>query len=269
MVFLNIGHNGHITETPFDVKAMMSEWKKEDKVLADRLKNAVLLSKNVKPPKSIFYWSYGSDPEYINKKFEQPLEEIFVCPHCHEKYYPEDYDGYYGDYPLLPTICIYCDKRMNINPIIRAYGDWAVTLYGIESINKHIYFISQKRLFQKSYNWLTHMNGKYWVNIENFAKAYEFARLFFNIQDAKKVKRKILPEKSKRISYKKYLKSDHWQKTRLRALRFYGGSCVLCGKKTQLNVHHRNYKNLGKERISKDLIVLCQGCHEMFHKNIK
>ena len=76
----------------------------------------------------------------------------------------------------------------------------------------------------------------------------------------------FLEEKEKSpLKYKEYLKSDHWQQKRIDALDHYGNSCVLCGSQDNINVHHRNYNNLGHENIKTDLIVLCKLCHEKFH----
>lgn len=66
-------------------------------------------------------------------------------------------------------------------------------------------------------------------------------------------------------NYSEYLKSEHWQKTRKRALSRAKYKCQLCGNKNEkLNVHHNTYENLGNEK-NEDLIVLCESCHSKFH----
>jgi hypothetical protein len=68
-------------------------------------------------------------------------------------------------------------------------------------------------------------------------------------------------------SYKEYLKSDHWQTQRKLALRNADYRCQVCNSgNKQLDVHHRTYERLGSE-IPADLIVLCNDCHTLFHKN--
>ena len=67
------------------------------------------------------------------------------------------------------------------------------------------------------------------------------------------------------MDYQKYLQSDHWKKKRRAAIKFYGGTCCICGREDDLNVHHRNYDNLNNEHIAHDLIVLCHDCHSCFH----
>ena len=70
-----------------------------------------------------------------------------------------------------------------------------------------------------------------------------------------------------RMSYKDYLKTEHWQKTRISALIKSGYKCQLCGSTHNLNVHHNTYKNRGNEK-PEDLIVLCKDCHAKFHDKI-
>lgn len=68
--------------------------------------------------------------------------------------------------------------------------------------------------------------------------------------------------------YQEYLKTEHWRQTRDAALRRSGYSCQLCSAQGELHVHHRTYVRRGRE-LDSDLIVLCAGCHEIFHANGK
>lgn len=65
--------------------------------------------------------------------------------------------------------------------------------------------------------------------------------------------------------YKEYLKTDEWKRIRRWALDRAGHKCQLCQSTKNLNVHHNNYKNLGKEEPA-DIIVLCKNCHTKHHK---
>lgn len=65
--------------------------------------------------------------------------------------------------------------------------------------------------------------------------------------------------------YYEYINSYPWKQKRKLALQFYGYNCCLCGNRNDLQVHHRNYKNLFKESME-DLIILCESCHRQFHK---
>lgn len=66
--------------------------------------------------------------------------------------------------------------------------------------------------------------------------------------------------------YKKYLKSDHWVKTRRQRKRLDNNRCYLCGCPKYLNVHHLKYDNLGDENVEEDLVTLCRKCHLMLHR---
>lgn len=69
----------------------------------------------------------------------------------------------------------------------------------------------------------------------------------------------------KNIAYKLYVKTEHWQHFRTEALKFAQYKCQLCNAKdAELNVHHKNYDNLGRETFN-DVIVLCKECHEVHH----
>lgn len=69
-------------------------------------------------------------------------------------------------------------------------------------------------------------------------------------------------------SYSEYLQSSHWKEVRSRALAMAENRCSICGNPGNLCVHHNNYERLGKERDS-DIIVLCMGCHKIFHNKNK
>lgn len=71
------------------------------------------------------------------------------------------------------------------------------------------------------------------------------------------------------MPYDAYLKSDHWRKTRARALARAEGRCQIGGRTCpgRLHVHHRDqeaYARRGQERPA-DLTVLCRRHHEQAH----
>lgn len=66
------------------------------------------------------------------------------------------------------------------------------------------------------------------------------------------------------LEYKQYLESREWRDRRAKVLEFYGSKCALCGNGKNLQVHHKNYKNIFKETTD-DLIVLCRECHSRHH----
>ena len=67
-----------------------------------------------------------------------------------------------------------------------------------------------------------------------------------------------------RDKYRDYMLSPAWQKKRERVRQRSGGKCELCGERSAVDVHHRTYARVGKERLS-DLIHLCRLCHEDQH----
>lgn len=71
------------------------------------------------------------------------------------------------------------------------------------------------------------------------------------------------------MPYREYLRTPEWQTRRKRHLKSAGYKCQVCNaSSTRLDVHHRTYERRGEE-LFKDLIVLCRGCHELFHKEGK
>ena len=68
--------------------------------------------------------------------------------------------------------------------------------------------------------------------------------------------------------YQLYLRTKHWQQVRAAALLRYDNRCAVCNSPDQPDVHHRTYERRGCER-PEDVIVLCRGCHDLFHKNGK
>lgn len=66
------------------------------------------------------------------------------------------------------------------------------------------------------------------------------------------------------LTYEEYLRTEHWKRTRRKALLRAGYQCQKCGATSYLEVHHVTYARLGAERPD-DLIVLCRACHDYVH----
>jgi 5-methylcytosine-specific restriction endonuclease McrA len=62
--------------------------------------------------------------------------------------------------------------------------------------------------------------------------------------------------------YAAYIASHRWRTNaaRVRELAVAQGKCRLCAEQGPLEVHHRDYENLGDERDG-DLVALCARCH--------
>ena len=72
------------------------------------------------------------------------------------------------------------------------------------------------------------------------------------------------------IDYKEYIqKHPYWKKVRAARFEFDGGRCVICHKSLSgmpFQTHHLHYQRLGHERL-RDVITLCPGCHDDFHRS--
>lgn len=65
------------------------------------------------------------------------------------------------------------------------------------------------------------------------------------------------------IDYNEYLASPLW-KARAATMKAFRPWCALCPSTKNLEVHHRTYERIGRERPS-DLVVLCASCHRRHH----
>jgi hypothetical protein len=70
-----------------------------------------------------------------------------------------------------------------------------------------------------------------------------------------------------RRDYQEYLATEHWQTVRRAALERASHRCQLCSSLGPLNVHHRTYSYIARER-AEDVIVLCRDCHAKFHDKL-
>ena len=72
------------------------------------------------------------------------------------------------------------------------------------------------------------------------------------------------------IDYQEYIqRHPHWQKVRKARFDFDEGRCAICHKDLTNEVyqtHHLSYLRLGRERL-RDVITLCNSCHQTFHQN--
>jgi phage terminase large subunit GpA-like protein len=71
-------------------------------------------------------------------------------------------------------------------------------------------------------------------------------------------------------NYNEYLRSDHWNKIKrkYRMSRKRPQHCWCCGSKNNLQLHHKTYKRLGKEKLN-DLLLICDECHSQLHNLVK
>ncbi len=69
------------------------------------------------------------------------------------------------------------------------------------------------------------------------------------------------------VNYFTYMTSAAWKRKRQFALDYHGIKCSVCGTSENLQVHHKHYRRLGREKM-KDLKVLCEGCHANEHEGL-
>lgn len=62
-----------------------------------------------------------------------------------------------------------------------------------------------------------------------------------------------------KIPYSVYLQTSLWNRRRQSILSLDRNKCIRCSKPAR-DVHHKNYRNLGREK-KEDLISLCGACH--------
>lgn len=72
----------------------------------------------------------------------------------------------------------------------------------------------------------------------------------------------------KKMKYTDYLLTSHWKHFSSEARKHYANKCVLCDSTDKLHIHHKIYKNIGRETFN-DVVCLCSKCHRMVHdKNV-
>ena len=67
------------------------------------------------------------------------------------------------------------------------------------------------------------------------------------------------------MNYQEYLNSEGWKAKRAMILNMWGNRCALCNRIGSLHLHHRDYSNIGNEKVT-DVIPLCDVHHRLTHK---
>jgi len=80
---------------------------------------------------------------------------------------------------------------------------------------------------------------------------------------------RVQHRKGRKSNYLKSLQNDNHLEVRRRALLRDGFACKLCGVKIKLELHHIDYRYLGKELENMQwVVVLCEDCHQLVHRDI-
>ena len=78
-----------------------------------------------------------------------------------------------------------------------------------------------------------------------------------------------LAKKIKNASYINFLKSKYWRQTRGYVLKRDEYKCLICGRKSRLEVHHITYKNhFNEHNHLEDLHTICRVCHREYHRTV-
>ena len=73
----------------------------------------------------------------------------------------------------------------------------------------------------------------------------------------------------RRMPFDEYRSTPEWQARRFDTLSRAGHRCQTCRRQDlRLDVHHNTYENYGDERL-RDLTVLCEDCHSLFHRRME
>lgn len=70
-----------------------------------------------------------------------------------------------------------------------------------------------------------------------------------------------------KYNYLEYLESDHWQNLRVLCRARFNEKCAICHDEKTLQCHHRIYRRKYQDTVVEDLILLCDSCHKMVHKD--
>ena len=66
-------------------------------------------------------------------------------------------------------------------------------------------------------------------------------------------------------NYKRFIRSNEWQKIRERIIHDRRYKCEKCGFDKKLHVHHVTYIRFGGNELDEDLKLLCKKCHKKIH----
>lgn len=102
---------------------------------------------------------------------------------------------------------------------------------------------------------------------------FDISRIFAMIGAMDVKPQKLICPTSRKKQYQDYLHSTTWQRSKNRFLKVLKyrrktPKCKICSSTKNLNLHHKSYKRIGKERKG-DLCFLCGSCHLLVHEVVK
>ena len=72
-------------------------------------------------------------------------------------------------------------------------------------------------------------------------------------------------EENNMTSYPDYFLTDHWKALKEDILLRRDSQCYICESWVRLLLHHVSYANLFKEKLYRDIYILCFNCHTKSH----
>lgn len=134
-------------------------------------------------------------------------------------------------------------RKYDLSPVVEAFGTWAVTEYGVESLTTY-YPIATADIWKET--WPLHMANKRWVTMRDFLMALAFARRHFAV-----ARRGGQPSTGRGL--------------RFRIMRRDGYRCHLCGRSAsedvRLEVDHKIARARGGKSTPENLWTLCYDCN--------
>ena len=139
-------------------------------------------------------------------------------------------------------------ERIDGDLVLKQYGDWAVTTYGVEHRDGS-YPIEGMRLWEL--DWLNHMENRIRVNIDDFTDALYAAQEYHSKLNPKnRPKDPFTLRPGTRFDV---MKRDNFQ-------------CKLCGKSAKdgavLEVDHKHPRSKGGRSTKANLWTLCWTCNQ-------
>lgn len=104
--------------------------------------------------------------------------------------------------------------------------------------------------------------------IKKFLKRNTHKKFSFDLIKEYNLSEELIAEYILSMKYYHWLTTAYWRQVRRLILERDGQRCTICGRKTQLRVHHLSYHLHGYEHTDeglKQLTTLCNACHEHLH----
>lgn len=141
-----------------------------------------------------------------------------------------------------------------VDPIIKRFGTWAVTEYGVECLTTN-YAIEKARLGEN--DWHRHMIGKTWTIAEDVCDALDYAREHFGKQPKREAAIPGIARRPRRQGISNRLRYLVMRRDR--------STCQLCGRTAQqgyqMQVDHKTPRAKGGTDEIDNLQVLCSLCN--------